>query len=107
MRNGPSFAGYCRYLTPASRGVKHSGSTPGPLTSWGPALALPAKSAAQARAGSPAQRLENARSLGSTVTPPLFEAGYSRASGLEHRPDAGDGQAKPSAIEISFALHSW
>ena len=31
--NGPFLPGYFRYFTLASRGAKHSGSTPGPLTS--------------------------------------------------------------------------
>jgi len=50
MRNGPFFAGYFRYFTLASRGAKHAGLAPGPLTCSGPATAPPAKTAAEAKA---------------------------------------------------------
>ena len=68
-------AGYCRYFTLASRGAKHSGSAPGPLTSWGPAMALPANKAARARTEIPPKPPASARDLVFTATSSLVRGG--------------------------------
>src|SRR4029077_8224786 len=71
-RSGPFFPGYCRYFTLASRGAKHAGSAPGPLTSLGPATAPLTKNAARAKAEIPPRRLLSARNVVFTVVLPLL-----------------------------------
>src|SRR4029077_16360209 len=96
-RSGPFFPGYCRYFTLASRGAKHAGSAPGPLTALGPATAPLTKNAARAKPEIPPRRLLSARNVVFTIVLPLL--GRVHSCVCEQTPQLG-GRSSSRSIQL-------